>query len=163
MEILSNIKELFSWIWKPARTQEERVIKRYDTLIALCVVFMIVYSSLYVLNLNFKVDSNTTNITSINQIDPNYNPAIYNSPDTSLNPFYTTNALTDKEFYVGEIVGIKYFGIFGLVREKTISTRGYTYTIRYEDMSHDLMNEECYAWELYRPAPGTVPISVLRQ
>jgi len=162
-EILSNIKELFSWIWKPATTPEEKVIKRYDTLIALCVVFMVIYAGLYLFNLETKIDSNTTNITSINQTDPNYNPAFYKSPDAVLNPFYTTNSLTDKEFYVGEIVGVKYFGVFGLIREKTLGTRGFTYTIRYENMEHDLMSEDCYAWELYRPNPGSVPISVLRQ
>lgn len=161
--MLSNIKELFSWIWRPAKTPEEKVIKRYDTLIALCVVFMVGYSGIFILNLDHKINSNTTNISNISNPDPNYNPSFYSSPDSSLTPFYTTNALTDKEFYVGEIVGVKYFGVFGLVREKTLGTRGYTYTIRYENMEHDLMSEDCYAWELYRPAPNTVPISVLRQ
>ena len=162
-EILSNIKEIFSWMWKPVKTPEEKVIKRYDTMIGLCVIFMVIYAGLYVFNLETKIDNNTTNISSINSIDPNYNPAFYNSPDSSLTPFYTTNSLTDKEFYVGEIVGVKYFGVFGLIREKTLGTRGYTYTIRYENMEHDLMSEDCYAWELYRPSPGSVPISVLRQ
>ena len=132
-------------------------------MIGLCVIFMVIYAGLYVFNLDTKINNNTTNISNMGNTDPNYNPAFYSSPDSSLTPFYTTNALTDKEFYVGEIVGIKYFGIFGLVREKTLGTKGYTYTIRYEDSGHDLMTEDCYAWELYRPAPGTVPISVLRQ
>ncbi len=162
VDILSNIKELFSLLWTPAKTPEEQAIKRYDILIALCVVFMVIYAGLYLFNLEAKIDNGGTT-TNISQSDPNYNPAFYNSPDATLTPFYTTDSLTDKEFYVGEIVGVKYFGIFGLVREKTLGTRGYVYTIRYENIEHDLMLEECYAWELYRPAPGTIPISVLRQ
>jgi hypothetical protein len=159
-DILKNIKELFSWIWTPAKTPEEKIIKRYDILIALCVVFMIGYFGLFILNLDYKINFSSTNISSINRIDQNFNPAFYNSPDAS---FYTTNALTDKEFYVGEIVGVKYFSVFGLVIEKTLGTWGFTYTIRYENTEHDLMNEDCYSWELYRPPPGTVSISVLRQ
>ena len=162
-EILSNLKEIFSWVWKPAKTQEEKVIKRYDALISLCVIFMVGYSCLYALKLETKINTNTTDISNFNEVDPNYHPSLFASPDTTLSPFYTTNALTDKEFYVGEIVGVKYFGIFGLVREKTLGTHGYTYTIRYENTEHDLMNEECFAWELYRPAPNSVPISALRQ
>ena len=73
-EILSNIKEIFSWMWKPAKTPEEKVIKRYDTLIGLCVIFMVIYAGLYVFNLETKINNNTTNISSINSVDPNYNP-----------------------------------------------------------------------------------------
>jgi len=164
MDIIDNIKELFSWVWNTAKTPEEKSIKKYDILIALCVVFMLGYGGIFMLNLNHKVEINTTNISNIESADPNYNPAIYSPPDSiTTHPFYTTNALTDKEFYVGEIVGVKYFGVFGMVREKTLGTSGYVYSIRYEDASHDLMREDCSAWELYRPAPGSIPISILRQ
>jgi len=162
-DILKNLKSLFSWIWRPAKTQEEKVIKRYDTIIALCVIFMIGYLGFSVFSFDRKESVNITNITSAASEDPNYNVAIYNGPDTKLTPFYTTNSLTDKEYYIGEIVGVRYFGIFGLVRQKTLGTHGYTYTVRYENTEHDLMNDEFEAWELYRPQAGSVPISVLRQ
>jgi hypothetical protein len=164
-DILKNLKSLFSWVWKPAKTPEEKAIKRYDALIALCVMFMIGYVCLFFFNLDRKTSANNTVVDSPNNIvatNPNYNISIYNAPDTQLRPFYTTNALTDGEFYVGEIVGVKYFGVFGLVREKVLGTRGYSYVIRYENTEHDLMNESCFAWELYRPPAGSVPLTVLR-
>lgn len=161
-DIFKNLKSLFSWIWKPAETHEEKVIKKYDILISLCVIFMIGYMGVSVFNYDRKATTNVSDIPAFVNQDPNYNVAIYNAPDEKLTPFYTTNSLTDKEFYIGEIVGVKYFGIFGLVREKTLGTAGYTYSVRYENIERDLMDNNFHYWELYRPLPGSVPISVLR-
>ncbi len=162
-EIFKNIKELISFIWKPAKTQEEKVIKRYDILIALCILFMVGYVCIFVLKLESHIESNTSNISLINNADNGSgNPAIYVAPDTEIHPQYTNQALTDKEYFIGEIVGIKYFGVFGLVTEKTLGARGYAYTVRWETSDHSLPTDNFFAWELYRPLPGSVPVSVLR-
>ena len=159
METLKLLKESVSFLWSKPQTKEDKVIKRYDIIIFICIVSMILYGLYFVANLETKINTNTENISNLN---PNDSPIIYNAPDTTLYPFYPTNSIPSNEFFVGEIVGVKYFGVFGLVREKVLGSRGYTYIVRIENNEHDLPTEEFYNWELYRPSPNSIPISVLR-
>jgi hypothetical protein len=167
-DILKYFKDLWSFFWTPAKTQEDRLLKRYDMLIALGVVFMIVYSTHFLLNFQNSDVMIKPSIVNIGTTNIQYNPAAYNRTiyrtTNMISPtiIATNMVLRPDEFYVGEIIGVKYFGIFGVVVEKIISPTGYTYEVRWKDNSHDLPKEIFYPWELYRPEAGTVPISALQ-
>jgi len=159
-ETIKYIKDLFSFLWKPAKTPEEKAIKRYDTMIAVCVIFMIGYSCVFLYNLEAKINSHVDSNTS--DVSSDYDQSIYTSPDSTLSPKYPPTTITNNEFYVGELVGIKYFGVFGLIVEKTIGVEGYKYTVRWRTTTRDLPTSDFYAYDLYRPAPHSIPISVLQ-
>jgi hypothetical protein len=164
--IFHSIKENFlSFIWIKAITKEDKQIKRCEWIIAICVVFMVIYMGIYYNNLKNKFESSkdhsiiTPQIISTN--NPNYNVAI-NLSTNSLPPITATN-LPPGEFFIGEIVGIKYFGIYGLVINKTTDLNGYKYTVQWENQERDLPTDDFYNWQLFRPKDGTVPVSELVQ
>lgn len=75
---------------------------------------------------------------------------------------YTNGILPSDEFFVGEVVGIKYFGIYGIVEEKIVGVSGYTYQVRWRDSSRELPKDIFHNWELFRPSPNSIPLSALQ-
>ena len=67
-----------------------------------------------------------------------------------------------KEFNEGDIVGIKYFGIYGIVIEKTLCSDGIKYTVRWRNNERDLPKDSFYQWELYRPDLNSLPSVILK-
>ncbi len=131
---------------------------------------MVIYFAFLYVN-SIQNENNSTKPTIItfgglpaNNVIPDYNIAINNTSNMTV-PIIIPPInikLKPNEFYIGEIVGIKYFGLFGLVREKIIGTSGYTYEVEWKDNSHGLPRQVFQPWELYRPERGTVPISALQ-
>lgn len=145
-------------------TPDDKVIKRYDLLLFICSAFMIVYVGFFFLNLQQSEYASHPNVVEIGMTDGNeLHPLLTASPNMGYAVATTpaTLMLKTNEFYVGEIVGVKYFGIYGIVREKILGTGGYTYEVRWRDTGHGLPKDIFYSWELYRPDRGSVPTSVL--
>ncbi len=75
---------------------------------------------------------------------------------------FTNGVPSLDEFFVGEVVGVKYFGIYGIVTEKIISVNGYKYEVRWRDASRGLPKDTFYEWELFRPSPNSIPTTVFQ-
>ena len=162
--IFKNLKDLFSFLWVKPKTPEEKVIKRYDIVIAICVLFMAVYIAVFLYNLKRTATDNKTFINSVDvaivKTHPEYNTLIKHT--TNVVPSVVPTNTSHIEFVEGEIVGIKYFGIFGLVTSKIFGTDGYRYNVMWKDNNHGLCEHEFYTWQLYRPEDNTVPLSALQ-
>lgn len=163
-ELLKSIKESLAFLWKHAKTPEEKVIKKYDIWILVCIVFMVIYSTVFILSLQ-KKDAEPTGVFSVND-DPDYSIKLFLStnlviPGPSNHSVYKKELPKD-EYFVGEIVGIKYFNIYGVIIEKTLGTEGYKYTVRWKNTEKDLPTGEFHRWEIYRVQADTIPISALQ-
>ena len=162
-DVLKYFKDAWSFFWEPSKTKEDKLLKRYDILIAIGVIFMVMYSTHFFMNFknsNVMLSPSIVTISATNIPTP---AAIYRTTNMATPKIISTNlVLKPDEFYIGEVVGVKYFGIFGVVVEKIISPTGYAYEVRWKDNSHDLPKDTFYSWELYRPENGTVPISALQ-
>jgi hypothetical protein len=150
------------------KTPEDRQIRRYEIIVSICVIFMVAYMCLFFYNLRGTIKTEMAEQPVVQSIvvppafDPNYNISIYQDTNTTAPTSISKNKLSEQEFYVGEVVGIKYFGMYGIVRRKIWEIGGYMYEVRWKNEEHDLPTDQFYAWELYRPQPGTVPLSALQ-
>ena len=154
-DMLKSIKELLSFYWTPAKTPEDKVIKRYDFLIFLGVIFI----TIYIGHLFFTAQNTDTILTKpsvVNVGKPN-TPVNYNILKNRV--MSVTVPSKSDEFYIGEVVGIKDFGIYGKVVQKILGTTGYTYAVRWKDSARGLPKDIFYPWELEK---NTLPISVLQ-
>lgn len=161
-EFFSYIIESVSFLWTKAETNDDKVIKRYNIVILVCVIFMLAYAGSFIKGLENRHESDAPQIvqTTPNQFDPNYNYYLTISSNT-IPPTIVAQQGKDlpaDEFYVGEVVGIKYFGIYGLVEEKTLGVNGYIYDVRWKNAERDLPKDTFYGWELFRPPPQSVTL-----
>jgi hypothetical protein len=153
-DMLKSIKELLSFYWTPSKTPEDKVIKRYDLLILLCAIFIAIYvGHLFFSSQNTNVITKPV-VVSVGKSTNHYN---YNYNVTK-NRVTTVNNTPD-EFYIGETVCVKDFGVCGKVVQKILGTTGYTYEVRWKDYTHDLPKDIFYPWELEK---STLPISALQ-
>ena len=159
-EITQYIKNLF----KSPTTADDKVLKRYDLLLFVCAAFLIIYAAFFFLNIQNPEVASTANVVEIGMKEGNeLHPLLTATPNMGYAVATTpaTMILKTNEFYVGEIVGVRYFGIYGIVREKILGTGGYTYEVRWRDSGHGLPKDIFYSWELYRPDRGSIPTSIL--
>lgn len=127
---------------------------------------MVGYMACYVCNLKHSIkfsDQSPIVQTVLSTNDPNYNVAFDRTTNTVAPTIISTNQLPQQEFFQGEIVGIKYFGLYGVVVKRTLGLNGYVYTIRWENSERDLDEQDFFSWELFRPSPGTVSASAFIQ
>jgi hypothetical protein len=120
-ELWKYLKGKWQLLLEKPKTPEEKTLHRMNVFIFLCAVFLIVYGSFWFV----QVQHGMVKI----------NTMVHNT---------STNT-----FNVGDAVGIKYFGGVGLIREKTLGIKGYTYTIRQKNDytgEYDLPFEP---WEIY--------------
>lgn len=162
-EVVQYLKNLF----RKSKTVDDKIIQRYDLILFICIVFLIVYAGYFFLNVQQTAIDEKPAIISIGLSENELHPLLNNTPRNTPNMGYAiavtpdTLVLKTNEFYIGEIVGVKYFGIFGIVTEKILGTGGYSYEVRWRDTSHGLPKDIFHPWELYRPDRGSVPTSVL--
>jgi hypothetical protein len=151
IKILTTIKNRFRLMFRPAKTENERILKRYDFLIIIGIVILFITSGRFikdieksemfsskpsVVNINFSGDTNKISSLMVKSIVSNAIPVIIQS---------------DAPFTKGETIGIKYFNTLGIIREKVIGLSGNYYIIRYKDNMHCLHDIECEEDELFRP------------
>ena len=150
--MLKSIKELLSFYWTPSKTPQDKVIKRYDLLIFIGVIFIAIYvGHLFYSYQNTNVITKPCVTTPVVSTILSYSNTVKNKVvNVSTKP---------NEFSIGELVGIKDFGIYGKVTQKILGTTGYTYEVRWRDNEHGLPKDVFYPWELEKT---TIPISVLR-
>ena len=153
-DMLKSIKELLSFYWTASKTPEDKAIKRYDLLILLCAIFIAIYvGHLFFSSQNADV---ITKPVAVN-VGKSTNPYNYN---VVKNRVITANAsLKPDEFYIGETVCIKDFGVYGKVVQKILGTTGYTYEVRWKNYTRDLPKDTFYPWELEK---SNLPISALQ-
>jgi hypothetical protein len=153
-DILKSLKELLSFYWTPSKTPQDRIIKRYDLLIFVGVIFI----TIYIGHLFFSAQ-NADVILKPSVVTVNTSNIPLNS-NISKNRVANTNiSFKLDEFYIGEIVNVRDFGVYGKVIQKIFGTTGYTYEVRWKDNERGLPKDVFYPWELEK---STVPISVLQ-
>lgn len=171
-EIFSYIAESVSFIWKKAKTDDERQIKILDWVILVLVVFIVAWSSYVLLTKQKILFSSGPEIVEVPYIPSKtaptnlLNAAFGSNTLKSLNsnatiPFIISPKASPSDFYYGETVEIKSFGVYGIIHEKTFGAYGWIYTVRYRDNTHTLHDVECWSEEIFRPTPGSVPPSAL--
>jgi len=162
-DAIQYLKNLFSFVLREPKTTEDKVIKRYNLLLFICITFLIIYAAYFFLNLQQSSINSSPSIVTVGITENELHPLLQSGPNMgyAVATTPTTIILRTNEFYTGEIVGVKYFGIFGIVTEKILGTGGYTYEVRWRDTSHGLPKDIFHSWELYRPDRGSVPTSVL--
>lgn len=162
-DFIETIKNYLAFLFRKPKTNDDRLVKRYDLLLFIGATFLIIYTSFFFLNVQHSVYESSASVVDIGMNANEQHPLITPSPTVGYAIATTPDTLVLKtnQFYVGEVVGIRYFGIFGIVREKILGTGGYKYQVRWRDTSHGLPTDEFFSWELYRPERGSVPASVL--
>lgn len=155
-DVFKSLKELLSFYWTPSKTPQDKIIKRYDFLISLCVTFIIIYvSHLLFTYQNVDVIPKPSPVNSGIPSITFHSNVVKNRVST-----ITTNiSVKSDEFYIGEIVTIKDFGVYGKVVQKILGTTGYTYKVRWKNNERDLPSDVFYPWELEKTE---LPISVLQ-
>lgn len=162
-DVIQYIKNLFSFLSRKPKTEDDKVLKRYDLLLFICAAFLIIYAGYFFLNVQQTAIDSKPNVVTIGLTENELHPLLTSGPNMGYGVATTpmTIVLKTNEFYVGEIVGVKYFGIYGIVREKILGIGGYTYEVRWRDSGHGLPKDIFHSWELYRPERGSVPTSIL--
>ncbi len=147
------MKKLFKKMWEltfpPSEGDYKIKLRIYNFLIIVLVVFIVSYSSYYI--------GNSKNSVSVKPVIIPIQSVMMPSNIVSTN----TN-LPNDEFLIGELVGIKYWGIYGIVEDKILGVEGYKYEVRWKDNNKQLPKDEFYSWELFRPLNNTIPTSVLQ-
>ena len=148
-KIVDYVKSLFSF----KEDDDVGQLRRYNVLIYLGLVFLLVYMTNFYITSNHKIESQAPTQT----IDFS---VVY---VTNLSPIVTTNhrvivpTKPSEEFKEGEIVGVKHFGIIGIVKTKIINpVSGNTYEIIYKNNNHQLQTITLDGWLLFHPAKETL-------
>jgi len=149
--IINYIKNVTSFFWKKPMDGNDTKLRLYEFLFFICIVFMVIYSMFFLINFKNSPTKFTHNYSSNNVTN------IQSSINVSIND---TNLPKD-EFFIGEIVEIKDFGILGVVIQKTLYVDGYMYDVRWKNIERDLPKDSFYSWELRRPEKYYVPVSDL--
>ncbi len=171
-EIFSYLADAVSFIWKKAQTDDERQIKMLNWVILLLVTFTITWSGYILIKKQQVIFATKPEIVEISYVPSKTSPTNLFAGHFSSNvlrsldsndtiPLIISPKASTNQFYYGETVVIKSFGVYGIVHEKTLSAYGYIYTVRYKDNSHTLRDVDCYTDEIFRPTPGSVPPSAL--
>lgn len=171
LKIFSYFSDAFSFIWKKAETDDEKQIKTLSWVIFILVIFVIIWSSVVVIKKEKTIFSSRPQIVEVPYVPSKKSPTnlfenqFHTSVLSVLDPKATIPLIISKkvinEFFDGETVEIKSFGIYGIIHEKTLGPYGNVYTVRYKDNSHALHDIDCYVDELFRPTPGSLPPSAL--
>lgn len=163
-EIIEYIKNFFSSLFKKAKTQDDAVLKRYDLVIFIGVIFIIVYGGFFLMNVEKTAISSKPSVVNIGVIDSSFNTnKVFADVDKMMPPTIIPNnvPLKNTEFFIGEVVGIRYFGLYGIVQEKILGTSGYTYEVMWKN-GNSLSTHVFSPWMLFRPEAKTVPPAVLQ-
>jgi len=160
------LKKLWGYISPWHYSDDKSKIGTYNFLIVVLIVFITFYTSYYTVNFFKRVEPIKPSIVQTSPTQFSFFNIPYAILITSnmVPPkiSYTNGNLPSEEFFVGEVVGIKYFGIYGIVEDKIISFDGYNYEIRWRNNNHELPKDVFHGWELFRPTPNSIPSSILQ-
>jgi hypothetical protein len=141
-ELLVLLKDIYN---KFRGKDSAEKLNKWDISLYLLIAFLLIYSLVIALNYE-KLFSWHLKEPGINL--PNVQQYITNIPV--------------EEFQIGDVVGIRYFNIYGLVTERTRGIGKISYEVLYKDGNRDLQKINVEGWLLYHPPKESLSPLILQ-